>query len=105
MKIKLNRKLVDLDGKELPTSEDGGKTVIPLTLGVVCVEALLRPVAQGEPAESAAQKLDVYELALKMHKKEEVELTPEQVVLVRAKLNVAWPAPLVSAQASKMLDN
>lgn len=105
MKVDLTRKLVDLDGQELTTSQDGGRTTTPLTLGIACVEALLRPAGAQEPADSPTQKLEVYELARKMHKQSEVDLTPEQIVVVRAKLHLAWPQPLIAAQAVKMLDS
>ena len=101
MKIDLTQKLVTLDGAEMPTSQDGGKTTVPLTLGVVCVEALLRPNEQDSPV----RKMEAYELARAMHKAAQVDVTPEQVVWLREKLYAAWPMPLVSAQASKMLDS
>lgn len=101
MKLDLSRELVDMDGKTLPTSQDGGATTVPLTLGIACVEALLRP----NEKDSAVQKMEAYELARKMHKAAAADVTPEQVVVLREKLNLAWPQPLISAQASKMLDS
>lgn len=105
MKIDLTKKILTLDGAEMPTSQDGGKTSMPLTLGVACVEALLRPAGPQDAQDSPMQKMEAYELARKMHKQSEVDLTPEQVVMLRTKLHLAWPQPLIAAQAVKMLDS
>ncbi len=96
MILKLNTILVNTERQPL---KDAGEKVV--TLGVVCTNALLAP----DPAEkSLDEKIKKFHLHLRMFEKEEVEVTADEIVLIKKCVNVAYLQPLIVGQVSDLLE-
>jgi len=96
MKIKLNSKLIGVDGiKPLP-NPDNGKD---LTLKDVCINAILQP----RKDDTGKQKAEAYELFLKIRDVNEIDLSVEQVAQIKKNIGEIY-APLISGQAWQILD-
>lgn len=100
MLIDFSVKLVALDGSELKTEKD-----TCITLGMVTAESLLStPMMRGEPEQTDAKtKVECFELAKKVYAGGTVDLTAEQVVLAKARINTTY-GPLIVGQAHIYLD-
>lgn len=98
MKIKVNTVLKTLEGKPMEFKGDE-----KLTLGLVCVNALLFP---DEKEKDAIKKVEKFHLALRLSDKKvtEPELTVEEVVLIKQCINIAYTQPLVVGKAHDMLE-
>ncbi len=95
MKIRLDTVIVGLDGVAL---KDEGKEV---TLGLVCCNGLLAPDVKENKAD---RKIKKYMLAMSIVGKEEAEFTAEEIVLLKASINVAYVQPLIVGQAHELLE-
>ena len=93
MKRDLDQPLLDLDGEDFEP---------PLTLGTVCYQA----TAGNTPFDSALQmdeKLKLYALAKKVHKGGEVELTAEDIALLKKRVAAGF-GTMVTGRACEMLE-
>ena len=95
MKIRLDTIIIGLDSEAL---EDGGKKV---TLGLVCCNGLLAPDAKEFKAD---RKIEKYALAMRIVGKKEADFTAEEIVLLKASINVAYVQPLIVGQAHELLE-
>jgi len=97
MKIKLNQKILGVDGiKALPNQE----TKCDMTLKDVCINAVLQP----EKEDSGIQKMEAYELFVKIRDcQTDIELTAEEVVKIKKKIGLIY-MPLILGQAFTMLE-
>ena len=96
MIIKLSTVLIDEKGEPLI-----GRDKKIVTLGVACVNALLAP----DPKETNLDnKVKKYHLHLRMFEKEEVEVTADEIVLLKNCINVAYSQPLVVGRANDLLE-
>ncbi len=96
MIIKLNTVLVDEKGFALKDRDK--KTV---TLGVACTNALLAADPEERNLDSKVKK---YHLHLRIFGKEEVEITSDEIVLLKKCINAAYLQPLIVGQANDMLE-
>lgn len=99
MKVKVNQKLVALNGNVLKDN-DGQGNVIDATLKTAIVNGLLAPVQK----ESGVDKVKKYELALRIYKNDEVELSAEDIVLIKKCVGENF-APIVVGQVWELLEN
>jgi len=127
MKIDMNYKFRDLDGKVekeriLDEDEKGNpkrdregfpmlKLGAPLTLRKICTEVLVNPPMDIDPAtkrpkEVAADiKLDAWNLAQRIHASDGlVDLTSDEVTMLKKAINRRYPSPATVAQAFAILD-
>lgn len=97
MKINFNATIKNLDGVDIQKSEADKS---PVTLGWLCVNALLTEV----PGKTMApdQKFKRYELATVI-KKGVHEVTSEQIVLLKEAVGEVWP-PLYVGVAWNLLE-
>jgi len=99
MKIKVNQKLKNLDGSVLKDS-DGQGGAVDATLKDALVNAVLAPADK----ESGIDKVRKYELAkLIFSAKTAVELTAEDVTLLKERVGSVYPA-LIVGQIFEMLN-
>ncbi len=96
MKINTQSVMKNFDGSEI---KDRDK---PVTLRSVCVNALTVPEAPGA-AVSGEEKLKRYMLAQRIYGEDEVDLTAEQVTLIKTLVSVSYGA-IVSGQVWLLLD-
>ena len=98
--VDFSRRITDLDGKDIPASADKGAN--PLDLARVAGLALL---AQSPDDARMAQeaKLARFNLAIKVHSGGRVDLTSEEVTLLKGAISAAYP-PLVVGRAVEILD-
>jgi len=94
MKTNMDQILKTLDGDSL---KDNGKL---LKLKDICINALMSMDENTTPEE----KINQYELALKVNKGGEVELSSENRVLLKKLVGKLY-GPLVYGQANGMLEN
>lgn len=97
MKIDFSQELVGLGGKPLKWGKDDpetGEQAATATLEIVCIEALLRP-AEGQRGTSADEKLKRWKLAQSIHQGGEVEVTAEDIVLLKNAINTAFDTIVV----------
>ena len=93
MKINFKTKIVDLKGNVIKEGLE------ELTVGNICANAL---VAYTEDKMEAKSKIENWELAQKIIKEKEVELTPEEIVLIKKVVNEHY-GTLVVAQVFRAL--
>ena len=96
MIIKLGIVLIDEKGKPL---KDRDKEIV--TLGTVCTSALLAPDPEERNLDSKVKK---YHLHLRIFGKEEVEITSDEIVLIKKCINAAYSQPLIVGQANDILE-
>jgi len=96
MKIKMNQAIVGLNGKQIELLEK------KLNLGDVCAEALVNN-HPDEKGVAGKEKLERFELAIKVYKGKDVELTSEEITLIKKLVAFSY-APLVCGQVWKMID-
>ena len=95
MKVNFSQVLLDLEGNAL---KDGGKDV---TLGAMAAQALL--AADPNTPESGEEKARAYDVATKVYRGGEVELSVEDVSLTKKKIGQHMTA-IVVGQAFRMLE-
>jgi hypothetical protein len=96
MKLRFDVPLVALDGTQLKDS-----TGAPVTLGDVAIACLL----SGDPrASTAHQKVMAYDLAQRVYRGGEVELTIDEAKLLKDRIG-ELEGPLVVGQAMKLLES
>ena len=98
MKIKLNQKIISVDGiKPLPNTE----TKCDLTLRDVCINAVLQPAKD----DVEKQKYAAYELFVKIRdcKTNELELSTNEIVQIKKKIGLIY-MPLILGQAFDLLE-
>jgi len=101
MRVDVNQTLKALNGEVLKDN-DGKGNVVDATLKTAIVNGLLAPVQQGKN-ESGLDKVKKYELATRVYKNDEVELTAEDIVLIKKCVGENF-APIVVGQVYEMLD-
>jgi hypothetical protein len=97
MKRDFNQTFTTLEGQPI---KDGDKE---LTLREAAL-ASLQAVFQEDRSLSGTEKIRRYTLALRIHAGDPVELTAEDVTLIKDLINRAYGHPAVVAQAWQMLD-
>lgn len=97
MSIDFTRVLKNFDGSEIMH----GNTTVPFTLSLCAVNALVS--GANDPNLSGDQQLKQYLLAEKIDGKV-VDLTSEEISLIKERINKTYNAPLIAGQALKMLD-
>ncbi len=80
MKIDFTQVLKDLDGKAIK-GPDGD-----ITLGFICVDALLAPLKGETERPNADDTIRKYEFAKAIHKGEEMDLKAEDIVLLKGRI-------------------
>lgn len=119
MKINLNQNLVDLAGDSLKDNvakrdengvvkDEDGKPVMELvnvTLNRLAANALLHPVRdkQGKDLDQGEDKARKYLLAVKCYAADEIDLTVEEIVEIKACISATYPS-IVVGQAWAILD-
>ena len=98
MLVKVNVPLKTLDGQTMKDNIDG--QVVDATLKLIAVNAILSPVQK----ESGIEKVKKFNLAQRIYDNDTVELSVEEVSLIKERIGELFP-PLVVGQAFKMLDN
>lgn len=97
MKIDFSTVLQTLTGVAFQIKETDKER--DMTLADASVEALLAPSQD----ETGQQKFEAYQLAAKVNKAAEVELTPEEVAAIKSKIGAAY-GPAVVGPAFTLLN-
>jgi hypothetical protein len=117
-KINLLYKFIDLEGKSIPKStepeekDENGKVtkeavVIPFLLKDVIIEGLTAvdpPGSQGAKPIDASEKMKRWNLTKKVYDSDTIELTSEEITLVKEQINKRYPSPLIVGQSIEQLD-
>jgi len=98
MKIKTDVVLKNLDGQVMKDN-DGKGNAVDATLKMAIVNAVLAPVQN----EKGTDKIKKYELAMKVHKNKEVDLTAEDISLIKERVGELFP-PLIVGQVYNLLE-
>lgn len=104
MKVKINKTLSALDGSPaILKNEDGKETV--LTLKTICVNAL----QFQEKDVSGSEKMKRYRLATKIYGTKdsediEMDLSAEDITMLKDLINKSYPSPIVVGQAWDILE-
>lgn len=103
MKIDFDSAITDLNKKEIKTPIDGKEGV--LTLKTISVNALLAelPLNQRENPETGREKLKKFKLAEKINDGGEVELTAEDISLIKEKIGKTY-ATLIVGKSYELLE-
>lgn len=80
MKIDFTQVLRDLDGKEIKGPD------CDITLGFICVDALLAPLENEMKNPNADDTIRRYEFAKAIHNGEEMDLKVEDIVLLKGRI-------------------
>jgi hypothetical protein len=106
--VDFDRTLENMDGEKLQRDAGKDKPPVDMTLGWLVSNALLTPPAQNpndsQPRfEPADRKIALYELARMVYKGGCHDLTSDQIVLAKQKVNENFSAMIVG-QALPMLE-
>lgn len=96
MKINFNIELKDMDGKPIMETKDK-----PLLLDKVCVNAVLSEIPDEKT--TGEQKLQRFQLAKKIYGAGEIDVTAEEIVLLKDKIGKLY-LPLVVGQVFEILE-
>jgi len=98
MKINVDVTLKTFDGKTMMDADSNGNAV-EATVKTLLVNAVLAPTKD----EKGVDKVRKYELAKTIFKGGEVDLTPEDIILIKQQVGDNF-APIVVGQVFEMLD-
>lgn len=98
-RINFTLKLHNLDGSELIDAMVRGDEVKPVTLRDACKVALVS-VVQGDTPE---QKFENYRLALRIENNDELDLTAEEITMLKKRVGIVLP-PLHVGNVWMILD-
>lgn len=95
MKINFDSKLTDLKGNTIKENIDGKE--VESTLKDPCLNALLADVKkpQNAPIETGRDKFKKYNLAKKISEGGVVDITAEEITLIKEQLGLAYSALVV----------
>ena len=97
MLVKVNVPLKTMDGQVMKDNVDG--QAVDATVKLVIVNAVLAPVQK----ESGIEKVKKYELAKKIYTSDEVELTAEEISLIKETVGENF-APVIVGQVWNLLE-
>ena len=97
MKINVDEKLKTLDGQTM-MDNDGKGNAVEASLKTLLVNAVLAPANE----DKGVDKVRKYELAKMIFKGGEVDLTPEDIILIKEQVGNNF-APIVVGQCYEML--
>ena len=98
MKVNTETILTTIQGQPLKDKDTNGQ-VIDVTVKTVIINAILIP----KQNETGIEKVQKYELAKKIYSSPEVDLTVEEIVLIKEKVGEAF-APIVVGQIWNLLE-
>jgi hypothetical protein len=98
MLIKTNTVITNLAGESMKDMDADGNAS-DATLKSTIVNALLSPVQK----ETGTDKVQKYELAKKVYEADEIELTAEEITLIKARVGDAF-VPIVVGRVFEMLE-
>lgn len=98
MKIKVDVVLKNMNGAALKDIDENGVT-IDATLRRTLVNAVLTPIQN----ESGIEKVKKYELAKRIYTNDEVELTDEEIKLLKNRVGESF-GPIVVGQVFEILE-
>lgn len=99
MKINFSAVITNLDGKPMKQPALEGADSPDATLAWIAAEAMLRSVTDKE----GEAKYKVYSLAMKIGGGGEIDLPPEEIALIKAKVGEAY-GPLIVGRAFDLLN-
>lgn len=101
MKIDFTQNLVSITGEAMKDQNEKGEA-IDATLKLAVVNALLAPQKEED---TGVNKIKKYELAKMIFKAEgEVDVTAEDITLIKTAVEKAFPSPLIVGQVSELLE-
>lgn len=98
MKLNVTTVLKNINGDDLIEPNAKGEAE-PVTVRKVIINALMTP----EQKDTGVQKVEKYSLAMDIQKQDEIELTPEQIVLLKEAIGKPY-GPVVVGPVSMLLD-
>ena len=95
MKINFDSPIVNLNGETMKSLVD--KKKVDSVLNNICTDALLTsvPTPQNAPVETGRDKFKKFNLAKKIHNGGEVELTAEEVSLIKDQVGLCYNSLMV----------
>jgi len=100
MKLKTEVVLTNLSGEALKDTNTKGEAV-DATLEMCLINALLAPMGQGK-TEAGTEKLKKFNLAKKINDNKEVDLSADDIVLLKNRVGEVYP-PLIVGQVYELL--
>jgi len=101
MLVDFDQVVKDLDGNFVSDGNNMGQSV-PLTLARACSNALV--YAKGQKM-SGSEYLKQFDLGLKIHKGGKIDVSENEIALLKQVIPQMYPVPLVVAQTYKMLES
>lgn len=98
MKLDTTQTLKTLSG-DVMMDNDGKGNAVEATVRMAVVNAVLAPVER----ESGVEKVKKYDLASRIFKEDEVELSVEEISLIKERVGEVFP-PLITGQIWKLLE-
>lgn len=97
MKLDVTQVLKNMEGKTMKDS-DGNGNAIDATIRMAIVNALLSPVQK----DTGVDKMKKWELAQRVFKQDEVEVSIDDVKIIKDRIGELYP-PLIVGQVWKIL--
>ena len=102
MKVNMSQILRNLDGSNARLAGADGQEGKDATLGLICSIALTAPHEDDKKTQKPEDAVHRWKLSLACYGEGEVDLKPEDITLIRARLPKIFPV-LLSGQACDML--
>ena len=93
---------IELKGYEVEILEIVSKEPEPLTLRLAINRSLMN-VLEGDKL-AAEKQVGAFLLATRVHENDEVEFTPEEIVLIKKRVSETYQSPLVAGQVCILVD-
>ena len=95
MKINFDSEILDLENKPITETVEG--KVVNSTLKKICVNALMAnlPTPQNVPQETGMEKFKKFNLSKKIYSGGEVEITAEDITLIKKEVGLCYSAVIV----------
>lgn len=100
MAIDFDQKIVALDGTTV--MDEKGQPIV-ITIGTVCINALMNP-QPGDEADLGEDKIKRNLLAEHILKRDDYKFSVEELALLKKRVNKANPSPLVVRQTWEALE-
>jgi len=96
--------LTNYKNEPIPTLADDGKTQEDLTLYTVIIRSLHTVHSNPANALTAGQLNEAFQISLRMHPGKPLDLSPEDMVLIKKRVALIYNNPLVYGRISQLFN-
>ena len=99
MRKNFDGNILDLDGKEMKETKPGSMEQTPISVKTICVNAIL----SNDEKRPGEEQIKRYQLAKRINKGGDVEVTAEEIALIKKAVAANFP-PIVTGFVDEKLE-